>query len=136
MPLKTVQHTTPWKFLLVLRLVAGLPLVFFGLMHLVHPDDFRAILAAGRLPHSTFSVAAVPLVEILAGLLLLAGLWTRVGAMLALGMMIPALLLTVQLLERQGAPSMPPVLVPVLVAVASVVLVLLGGGAGSVDERN
>jgi NADH dehydrogenase len=135
MPLTTVQHTSSWRFLPVLRLVAGLPLVYFGVMHLVYPDAFRALLVAGRLPHSDLGVAAVPLVEILAGLLLVAGLLTRVGGMLALGVMMPALLLTVQMMERNGAPAMPPLYVPLTVALASVVLVLLGGGTGSVDER-
>jgi NADH dehydrogenase len=130
-----MQHTPPWRFLLVLRLIAGLPLIYFGVLHLVYPDEVRAILVAGRLPHSDLGVAVVPFVEILAGLLLLAGLLTRVGGMLALGVMMPTLLLTVQLMERNGAPSMPPLLVPLIVALTSVVLVLLGGGAASVDER-
>src|SRR5262249_30830719 len=60
---------------------------------------------------------------------------TRVGGMLALGVMVPALLLTVQLMGRDGPLPIPPLFVPLLVAVSSVVLVLLGGGAGSVDER-
>jgi NADH dehydrogenase len=130
-----MQHTPPWRFLLVLRLVAGLPPVYFGVLHLVYPDEVRAILVAGRLPHSDLGVAVVPFVEILAGLLLLAGLLTRVGGMLALGVMMPTLLLTVQVMERNGAPSMPPLLVPLIVALTSMVLVLLGGGAASVDER-
>src|SRR5262249_4210634 len=119
MPLTTMQHTRPWKFLLVLRLVAGLPLVYFGVRHLVYPDDIRAILVAGKLPHSDLSVAAVPLVEILAGLLLLAGLLTRVGAMLALGVMMTTLLLTDQFMERNAAPAMPPLLVQLTVALSS-----------------
>src|SRR5262249_39071911 len=45
------------------------------------------------------------------------------------------LFLTFQLMERNGAPSMPPLFVPLVVAVASGVLVLLGGGAWSLDER-
>jgi NADH dehydrogenase len=135
MPLTTIQHTTPWKFLLVLRVAAGLPLVFFGVLHLVYPDEFRAILVAGRLPQSDLGTVAVPLVEILTGLLLLAGLWTRVGGVLALGAMMPALLLTLQSLGRQGAPPMPHLVVPLVVALSSVVLVLLGGGAWSMDER-
>src|SRR5262249_10204024 len=97
--------------------------------------DFRAYLVAGRLPLSDFSTAAVALVEILAGLLLLTGLLTRVGAMLALGVMIPGLLLNAQSIARNGAPTMLPLFLPLLVAVPSVVLVLLGGGAASVDER-
>jgi NADH dehydrogenase len=122
-------------FLPVLRLVAGLPLVYYGVLHLVSPDDFRAILAAGRLPLSALGAAAVSLVEITAGLLLVAGLLTRVGGMLALGVVMPALLLTVQFSERPGAPALPPPAIPVLVALASAVLVLLGGGALSLDER-
>jgi NADH dehydrogenase len=135
MPLTTVQHTTPWKFPLVLRLVAGLPLVYFGVMHVVDPAHLRAILVAGRLPLLDLGVAIVPLVEILAGLLLLAGLWTRIGGMLALGVMMSALLLNVQSMERNGTPTILPLLVPSLVALASAVLVLLGGGAASVDAR-
>jgi NADH dehydrogenase len=135
MPLTTIQHATPWKLLLVLRLAAGLPLIFLGVLHLIYPADFRAVLAAGRLPHPDFYAAVVPLVEILAGLLLLAGLWTRVGGMLALGVMLPALVLSVQLTERTVASAMPPLFFPVMVTLTSVVLVLLGGGAWSLDER-
>ena len=87
------------------------------------------------MPHPDFWAVVVPVVEKLAGLLLLAGLWTRVCGMLALGVMMSALLLSVQLAERTVASAMPPLFIPVMVALASVVLVLLGGGAWSLDER-
>src|SRR6516165_8299650 len=100
MPLTTIQHTNPWKFLVVFRLVAGLPLVFLAVLHLIYLDDLRAILTAGRLPSPDVYAVVVPLVEILAGVLLLAGLWTRVGGMFALGVMMSAMLLSVQLADR------------------------------------
>src|SRR5262249_8277796 len=135
MPLNTVQRTTPWKFLLVLRLAAGLPLVYLGVTHLFNPADFRAILVEGRLVPSALGVTVMALVEILAGLLLMAGLLTRVGGMRALAVMMPAILLIVQSMERDGAASILSLLVFLMVAVSSAVLVLLGGGEWSMDER-
>ena len=47
-----LQRTAPYRFMLVPRLVAGLPLLFFGLKHFLDPNPFRAILIASGLPWS------------------------------------------------------------------------------------
>ena len=35
--LATIQDTTDWGFLLLLRVVVGLPMLFFGVMHTGRP---------------------------------------------------------------------------------------------------
>src|SRR5262249_24714523 len=94
--LATIQDTTDWGVLLLLRVVVSLPLLFFGVLHLVSPDVFREILVTAGLPLVTLHSLLVPLVEILAGALLLVGFLTRLGGVLAFGVMVPAILVTLQ----------------------------------------
>jgi uncharacterized membrane protein YphA (DoxX/SURF4 family) len=131
----TIQDTTDWGVLLLLRVVAGLPLVFFGVLHLVSPHLLRDILGAAGLPLLDLHCLLVPLVEILAGVLLLVGLLTRVGAVLAFCVLVPALLVTLQVTAGRDGPAVPTLALPVTLAVASFFLALLGGGSGSIDQR-
>jgi putative oxidoreductase len=133
--LSTIQDTTDWGVLLLLRVVVSLPLLFFGVLHLVSPAVFREILVAAGLPLVYLHSLLVPLVEILAGVLLLLGFLTRLGAVLAFGVMVPAALVTLQVTAGSDGPALPTLALPVTLAVASFFLALLGGGAGSIDAR-
>jgi uncharacterized membrane protein YphA (DoxX/SURF4 family) len=131
----TIQGTTGWGVLLLLRVVVSLPLLFFGVLHLVSPHGLRAILVAAGLPLVDLHSLLVPLVEVLAGVLLLVGILTRLGAVLAFAVMVPAVLATLQVTDGSEGPAVPTLALPVTLAVASFFLALLGGGAGSIDER-
>jgi uncharacterized membrane protein YphA (DoxX/SURF4 family) len=133
--LATIQDTTDWGFLLLLRVVAGLPLLFFGILHLVSPDILRDIMAAAGLPAVFLHSIVVPLAEILGGVLLLGGFLTRLGAVLAFGVVVTAALVTLQVADRSAALGVPTLAVPVTLAVASFFLALLGGGSASIDQR-
>src|SRR5262245_10162393 len=133
--LATMQGTTDWGLLLLLRVVVSLPLLFFGVLHLVSSDVLREIMVAAGLPLIDLHGLLVPLVEILAGVLLLVGFLTRLGAVLAFGVMVPAILATLHVTDGRAASSLPTLALPVTVAVASFFLALLGGGPGSIDER-
>jgi uncharacterized membrane protein YphA (DoxX/SURF4 family) len=133
--LATIQGTTDWGVLLLLRVVVSLPLLFFGVLHLVSPDVLREVLVTAGMPLVYLHSVLVPLVEVLAGVLLLVGFLTRLGAVLAFGVMVPAILVTLQVKEGGAGAALPAVALPVTVAVASFFLALLGGGPGSIDER-
>jgi putative oxidoreductase len=133
--LATIQDTTDWGVLLLLRVVVSLPLLFFGVLHLVSPAMFREILVAAGLPLVDLHSVLVPVVEILAGVLLLLGFLTRLGAVLAFGVMVPAALVTLQVTAGSGGPALPTLALPVTLAVASFFLGLLGGGSASMDAR-
>ena len=131
--LATIQGTTDWGVLLLLRIVVGLPLVFFGVLHLVSPHVIRDILVSAGLPLVDLHGVLVPLVEIVAGVLLVAGLLTRLGAVLAFGVMVPAILVTLQVRAGSEGAALPTLALPVTLALASFFLALLGGGSGSLD---
>jgi uncharacterized membrane protein YphA (DoxX/SURF4 family) len=133
--LATLQGTTDWGIPLLLRVVVSLPLLFFGVLHLLSPGVFREILVAAGLPLVDLHRLLVPLVEILAGVLLLVGFLTRLGAVLAFGVMVTAILATLQVTDFRTASALPTLALPVTGAVALFFLALLGGGPGSIDER-
>jgi uncharacterized membrane protein YphA (DoxX/SURF4 family) len=134
-PLATIQGTTDWGVLLLLRVVVSLPLLFFGVLHLVSPHVFREVLRTAGVPLIDLHSVLVPLVEILAGVLLLVGFLTRLGGVLAFGVMVPAVVVTLQVTDGGERPAVPTPALPVALAVASFFLALLGGGSGSIDER-
>ena len=133
--IQRLRHTTPRKFLVLPRLLSGLPLVVFSAMHFMNPQHFRDILTAGGIPVVEVNVWAASSAEMLGGLLLLTGFFARVGGLLGIGTMVPAILTTVRLAGLPDAPMVPPLPLPIMVCVASTVVLALGGGAWSGDAR-
>jgi uncharacterized membrane protein YphA (DoxX/SURF4 family) len=121
--------------MLLPRLLAGVPLVAFSVMHFMNPEHFRNILSAAGVPMVELNVWAASAAEMLGGVLLLTGYFARVGGLLGIGTMAPAILATVKLAGLASAPKVPPLPVPILVLVASAVVLVLGGGAWSADAR-
>jgi uncharacterized membrane protein YphA (DoxX/SURF4 family) len=112
-----------------------LPLLFFGVLHLVSPHGLREILVAAGLPLVDLHTLLTPLVELVAGVLLLLGFLTRLGAVLAFAVMVPTVLATLQVTGGSEGPAVPTLALPVTLAIASFFLALLGGGPGSIDQR-
>jgi uncharacterized membrane protein YphA (DoxX/SURF4 family) len=130
-----LQQTKPRKIILLPRLLAGLPLVVFSAMHFMNPQHFRDILTAGGLPMVEVNAWVASAAEMLGGVLLLTGFFARVGGLLGVGTMVPAILTTFRLAKLPDTPMVPPLPLPVMVLVASVVVLVLGGGAWSGDAR-
>jgi uncharacterized membrane protein YphA (DoxX/SURF4 family) len=119
--------------MLLPRLLAGIPLVVFSAMHFMNPQHFRNILTAGGVPMVEVNVWAASSAEMLGGGLLLTGFFARIGGLLGVGTMMPAILTTIRLASLPNAPMVPPLPLPVIVLVASGVVLVLGGGAWSGD---
>ena len=139
-----VTKTSGHKFVIFPRLLAGLPMLGFGLLHFVKPEHFREILIASGTPMVAVNMYAAPCALALGGLLLLVGLYARLGGILGIATMAVAFYSTVVLAGMAVAdlpdgltevPKVPPLPLPVIVAVASLVVVMLGGGAWSFDRR-
>ena len=133
--IQRLQQTTPWKIMLLPRLLAGVPMVFFGANHVMNPQHMRDILTAGGVPMVEVNVWAAALALVLGGVLLLSGFFARVGGLLGIVTMVPAILTTVRLASLPDTPSVPPLPLPIMVLVASAVVVVLGGGAWSADAH-
>jgi uncharacterized membrane protein YphA (DoxX/SURF4 family) len=142
--ISAVTKTADRKIMLIPRLLAGLPMLGFGVMHFVKPEHFREILIASGIPMVELSAIAAPLALILGGLLLLLGLFARIGGLLGIATMVVAIYSTVVLsgmtVDNLPAgltevPFVPPLPVPVIVTIASLVVVVMGGGGWSLDWR-
>jgi len=133
--MQRVRQTTPRKIVLLPRLLAGVPLVVFSAMHFMNPQHFRDILTAGGMPAVEVNVWAASSAEMLGGVLILTGFFARVGGLLGIGTMVPAILTTVRLASLPDAPMVPPLPLPIMACVASTVVLALGGGRWSADVR-
>jgi uncharacterized membrane protein YphA (DoxX/SURF4 family) len=140
-----ITKTTGHKFVIVPRLLAGLPLLGFGLLHFFKPEHFREILVASEIPMIEINMVAAPAAETLGGILLLFGLFARVGGIFGIATMAVAIYTTIDLFGMAVAdlpgglteiPAVPPLPLPVMITVASLVVVVLGGGAWSLDWKN
>jgi uncharacterized membrane protein YphA (DoxX/SURF4 family) len=126
-----LRRTRPIKHMLIPRLIAGLPLVGIAAMHLVGAAPMKPILEAAKIPLPDLNAVVAPIVEIVAGLLILSGAFARIGAVLACGTM------AVAIYSHMVAdwPDEPPIILPIAVLLAALYVLWRGGGAWSVDAR-
>ena len=131
--LQRLRHTTEDRRVALLRIVGGLPLLLFGIMHLADPEPFRQILEASGLPFVELNLVAAPLTEVAAGLLLISGHLARMGGLLGAATMIAAAYATVILARLGSGPEVPPMALPVAVLAISTYILWRGAGAWSLD---
>lgn len=110
----------------------------------MNPGHFRDILTAASFPMVDANVYAASITELIAGLLLLSGLFTRVGGFLGVATMVPAIYATFKLASLtaetlpsglEEVPFVPPLPLPIVVTVASIAAIILGGGGLSLDYK-
>ena len=113
-------------------------------MHFTNLEHFRNILTASGIPLVELNVIAASLTEFLAGLLLLSGFLSRIGGLMGAGTMLPAIYSTIVLMRMAPenlpgglteVPFVPPIPLPVVVLIASLVVVVFGGGRLSLDWK-
>ena len=142
--MKAIQRTSNAVIPTLPRLVAGGVLTFFSLMHFRNPEHFRHILTAAGFPMVDMNVTAASVMELVAGLLLLSGFFTRIGGALGIATMLPAIYATIKLsgLTPESLPAglsevpmVPPLPLPIVVTVTSIAAIVMGGGRFSIDRR-
>ncbi len=101
----------------MLRFVAGAPLVLFGAIHLIPggPMPMRPLVEAAGMPAPGAMAVIAPLLQVAAGLSLLAGAWVRLGALGAVAVMAGALFTHIRIPndqwpEANGGPEEPVVM--------------------------
>ncbi len=138
--LKTLNRTTNNKYAGVIRIILGGMFVMTGIMKLVVPSlgiAFAGQLQSANIPFHGFNVWFVPGMEIFVGALLSAGLMSRLGALLVIGLMVVATYVHLVIDDPTLFPLQPELpIVPIAVIILSVYLLIVGGGAWSKDLRN
>jgi len=149
-PLDAIRKTDgSSKHVIALRVLAGAPLLFFGIMHFVNPSmPMKPLLEEAGLPAPALMAILAPLAQVAAGVLLLSGAFARVGGVMAIGTMIGALVTHVLIANdswptRQEDGSMAPGEEPVVmmaiaaaVILASLYVLWRGSGAFGLDAKS
>jgi uncharacterized membrane protein YphA (DoxX/SURF4 family) len=134
--IEQIRQTDTSKRVAVLRILAGLPLVIFGAMHLADPGSFRTILEASNVPFIELNLIAAPVTEIVAGLFLITGYLARLGGLGGAVTMLAAAWSTAILAGIPTAPEVPPMPLPLAVLAISTYVLWRGAGGWSLDGRS
>lgn len=132
------RATRPYRHLLLARIVAGVPLLGLGLAHALVPEaPMRPLVEAAGIPFAGLVSPIGVAIEIVAGLLLLLGLWARVGGLLAIPIMLGAVYAHLVIdVWPNGPENEPPIALPVAVLVCAAYILWRGAGRWSLDRRN
>lgn len=130
-----IRATGQYRHTLLLRVVAGVPLLGIGLMHVFVEDaPMRPLVEAAGFPFAAVVSPVGVAIEIVAGLSLLLGLWARVGALLAIPTMLGAIYAHLVIgVWPNGPENEPPLVLPVAVLVCAGYVLWRGAGRWSLD---
>lgn len=140
MDVRDLRRTSDDSFAGAIRMALGALFLLTGVMKLAVPiqaEAFAGQLMAAGIPLAGLAERVVPVVEIASGLALLIGAYTRVVAMVIMGIMSVAAYVHLVVDDPAMFPLQPngPV-VPLAVMVMAAYLVWRGAGAGSADLRD
>ena len=137
--LHAIFYTRYDKYLGSVRIALGILFLMTGLMKLLIPElraAFSGQLTAANIPFHDFNMWFVPLTETAVGLLLLYGLFSRIGALVIIGLMLVATYVHLVVTDPALFPLQPTEpIIPIVAIVAAVYVLWCGGGAWSADLR-
>ena len=139
MSINDIRKTTDNKLVGVIRIVLGIIFLMTGVMKFFFPVFTKAwlgqLIQAG-IPIVTLNFFLVPIVEILLGLLLLKGLFTRFFTLIVVPIMLLAIYTHIAVEDASLFPIQPKFpIVPILVIIIAIILMLKGAGPWSDDLR-
>ncbi|HSE46558.1 MAG TPA: DoxX family protein [Gemmatimonadales bacterium] len=133
-----IRHTRAYRYTLLPRVVAGVPLLGIGLAHVFAPEaPMRPLVEAAGLPFAAVVSPVAVAIEVVAGLSLLLGLWARIGALLAIPTMLGAIYAHLAIgVWPNGPENEPPIGLPIAVAACAGLILWKGAGRWSADHRH
>jgi len=137
--LARMQTTTDDKPAGVIRLMLALVFLMTGPMKLLVPqlaEAWSGQLIAAQLPFYELSRWTVPFVELALGVVLAVGIFVRPAALAVIGIMVVATYVHVVVDDPSLFPLQPSEpIIPAVVILASLYLILRGGGSWSRDLK-
>jgi len=134
-----IIKTSNKKALGIFRIFLGIMFVMTGLMKLLIPmlhEAFSGQLIAAGLPFYTFNLWFVPIVEVVIGVTLLIGLYSRISALIVIGIMLVATYVHMIVSDPSLFPLQPTEpIIPIINIVISLFILRHGGGAWSKDLK-
>lgn len=113
------------KLLFLARILAGAPLLLIGIQHLTGMAPMQPILEGAGLPLPEVGAIVAPIVEVVAGALLLVGRFPALAGLMAIGSMLGALVAHIS----HDWVEEPPLALPIAVLALASLVAVRGAGA-------
>lgn len=137
--MKTLRKTSPNKIVAIIRMMLGIIFIMTGTMKLFLTDFGAAWsiqLVEAEIPFYTLNYWFVPVFEILLGIILLVGFYTRIGALMVLPVMIVAIYVHLTVSNPDAFPAQPQEpIIPIAVIIMALFIMKKGGGSWSLDLK-
>ncbi|MEM6794553.1 MAG: DoxX family protein [Acidobacteriota bacterium] len=124
-----IRQTSTARHLTVLRIIAAIPLIGIGAQHILGTAPMFPILEGANFPMAEFLAQLVPILEVVAGVSLVLGLYARISALTSIVIMIAAVYAHVV----HDWPDEPVIVLPLGVAVCCSQVLWGGAGGFSAD---
>lgn len=129
--MKRIIRTTNQKSATIARIIIALPLLAIGSQHLLGIAPLEPILRGAGIPLPELNAIVGPVLELVAGALLIAGYFARIGAALT----IPAMAMATYTHLVSDWADEPPIALPLTLIALSAFVLWKGAGSWSFDLR-
>ena len=138
--MKNLRQTLPNKFTGLIRIMLGIIFLMTGTMKLAFTDFGAAWsiqLIEAEIPFYDLNYWFVPVFEIILGIFLLLGYYSRIGALMVLPVMLVAIYVHLTVSNPAAFPAQPQEpYIPIAIIMMTLVIMKLGGGSWSMDLKS
>lgn len=131
------MQTTPNNLLGIVRIMLGLIFIMTGTMKLTldeYSSAWSIQLIEAQIPLYEFNVLFVPVFEVILGMILLSGYYSRIGAATVIPIMLVAIYVHLTVSNPAAFPAQPQLPIgPIAIIIMTVFVALKGGGKWSID---
>ena len=139
MSINDIRRTSENKLIGVIRIILGIIFLITGAMKLFIPmftEAWLGQLVQAGVPLITFNFFFVPFAEIVLGLLLLKGFYTRFLTLTIFPIMLVAIYIHITVEDAGLFPLQPKLpIIPIVVIIMAIMLLRSGAGALSADLK-
>ena len=138
--MKNLRQTFPNKFIGIIRLMLGIIFIMTGSMKLFLADYGTAWsiqLIEAEIPFYAFNYWFVPVFEVILGIVLFLGYYSRIGALMVLPIMLVAIYVHLTVSNPGAFPSQPQEpYMPIAIIIMASFVMKKGGGNWSMDMKS
>ncbi len=137
--MKKLRQTSPNKWVGIIRTMLGIIFLMTGIMKLTFAEFGSAWsiqLIEAEIPFYTINYWLVPVFEIILGIILLIGYYSRIGAVMIIPIMSVAIYVHITVSNPAAFPAQPQEpYIPIAVIIMAAIVLIKGGGNWSLDLK-
>ncbi len=138
--MKNLRETVANKWIGIIRIMLGVIFLMTGTMKLSLAEFGAAWsiqLIEAEIPFYTLNYWSVPVLEILLGMILLVGYYSRIGALMVLPVMFVAIYVHLTVTNPAAFPAQPQEpYIPIAVIIMALIVLRKGGASWSWDLKS